>query len=239
LVSKAHQTEDRRPSKRHRSTPATDLITLNFNSHLGSFVRIVSKHLTLNDLYRLVFRGLEARHNMFQLVHNAGKRAIVASTQTAAIYGLQDQEVITIRIAEDTGTGECLTHHGVAAGDLALVKVHDQAGELVVAYWAKRSSSQSIATVWWKYWRALAERGHDLHATPLVMWTDLSANGDEFENGWPRKVLTERLSLYLNRWSSTIRFASSLVGTPVRRVKSGGPLFSKVRNGTSSKTAGC
>jgi ubiquitin-protein ligase len=201
LVGTAQHTGEERPSKKRRSTSAADLITLNFNSQFGGFTRLVPQTLTLADLYKLAFRGLKARYNMFQLVQSVGNRAIVPSPLTIGSHGLQDEEVITIRIAEDNDTSNRIHHHGVTPGDLALVKVYGPDGNLVVSYWVNRYSSQSTASVQWKYWRALFEGSQPTPSTsqPLELWTDMQSSGDGLSVGHPHSDSTERLNLYLNR----------------------------------------
>jgi hypothetical protein len=49
-------------------------------------------------------------------------------------------------------------HRGVAAGDLALIKVYGANNNLIVSYWVNRYTSLSIASVQWKFWRALSEQ---------------------------------------------------------------------------------
>jgi len=201
LVAAAQNTGEERPAKKRRSTSAPDLITLNFNSHLGGFTRLVSRGLTLFDLYKLAFRGLQARHNMFQLVQSDGNRTIVPSPLTIGSYGLQNEEAITIRIAEDADASNHITQHGVAPGDLALVKVYGANGSLAVSYWVNRYDSQSTASVQWKYWRALFEGSQLTPSTsqPLELWTNMQSSGDKMSVGHPHPDSTERLNLYLNR----------------------------------------
>ncbi|GAB7333004.1 hypothetical protein MBLNU13_g04699t1 [Cladosporium sp. NU13] len=201
LVDATQHTGEERPPKKRRSTSATDLITLTFNSHLGDFTRLVPRSLSLFDLCKLAFRGLKARHNMFQLVHSVGNRVIVPSPLSIGTHGLQDGEAITIRIAEDADTGNRASHHGVASGDLALVKVYGSNDNLAVSYWVNRYSSQSTASIQWKYWRALFEGSQLTPSTsqPLELWTDMQSSGDGMSVGHPHPDSTERLNLYLNR----------------------------------------
>ena len=201
LIGTAQYNGEERPSKKRRSASAADLITLNFNSQFGGFTRLVPRSLTLFDLYKLAFRGLKARHNMFQLVQSVGNRAIVPSPLTIGSHGLQDEEVITIRIAEDADTSNRIHRHGVTTGDLALVKVYGPDHDLAVSYWVNRYSAQSTASVQWKYWRALFESPHLTPWTirPLEFWTNMSSSGDGLSSGIPHPDSTERLNLYLNR----------------------------------------
>ena len=209
LIGTSQQTGEERPSKKRRSTSATDLITLNFNSHLGGFTRLVPRSLTLFNLYKLAFRGLKARHNMFQLVQSVGNRAIAPSALTIGSHGLRDEEAITIRIAEDADTSDRAPHHGVASGDLALVKVYGSDGNLAVSYWVNRYSSQSTASIQWKYWRALFESDHltTSRPRPLEFWTDMRNSGDGLSVGHPTPRLyralehvSQQRSLFRSPW---------------------------------------
>jgi ubiquitin-protein ligase len=201
LVGTVQYTGEERPSKKRRSASTTDLITLTFNSHLGGFTRLVPRSLTLFNLYKLAFRGLKARHNMFQLVQSVGNRAITPSPQTIGSHGLQDGDAFTIRIAKDAETSDRLPPHDVASGDLALVKVYDHNHDLAVSYWVNRYSSQSTASVQWKYWRALSENPQPtpLAIQPLEFWTNMSSSGDGLSSGMPHPDSTDRLNFYLNR----------------------------------------
>jgi hypothetical protein len=159
LIELPQDIGDGRPEERYHSTSASELITLNFNSHLGGFARTVPKDLSLEDLYKLAFRGLKARHNMFQLVHSDSNRVINPSpTGTVSTQSLHIGGEITIRIAEDANVDDTSPHRGVAAGDLALIKVYGANNNLIVSYWVNRYTSLSIASVQWKFWRALSEQ---------------------------------------------------------------------------------
>jgi hypothetical protein len=79
LIETSQLEDDDRPSKKRRSASST-LVSLNFNSHLGGFVRTVPKNFTLDDLYKLAFRGLKARHNVFQLIHSDTNCVILPSS---------------------------------------------------------------------------------------------------------------------------------------------------------------
>jgi ubiquitin-protein ligase len=201
LVGAPSDIEDRRPSKRRRSANASELITLNFNSHLGGFERTVPKTLSLNDLYKLAFRGLKARHNMFQLVHSDNDRVITPSlTRTVSAQGLQEGGDITVRIAEDVDTNDQPSRRGVTAGDLALIKVYSSNNnDLIVSYWVNRYTSLSVSSVVWKYWRALCERDHRAQLSPLEVWVRMEESGDGLCVGWPQKDSTKRLNTFLNR----------------------------------------
>jgi hypothetical protein len=152
----------------------------------------VSKSLSLNDLYRLVFRGLKLCQNMFQLAHANGSRVIAPSTRKTATQGLQDGEVITVSIADDANTGEGIARRGVSAEDLALVKVcgikDDE--DMVVAFWVSRYTTQTIAFVKWKHWRTLAECSCcRITPTRMQMWTDISSSDDGLLEGTPQQIL--------------------------------------------------
>lgn len=198
LLETPQQNHGDRPSKKRRSISSTS-ISLNFNSHLGGFARTVPKTLSLDALYKQVFRGLKARHNMFQLVQESNRVITPSPSETIGTQGLKDGESVTVRIAEDANVGDPVARGGVAAGDLTLIKVYGPSNQLVVAYWANRYSSQSIASVQWKYWRASSERTHLSTFTPYEMWTDMNKSGDGFSQGYPQKDSTQRLALFLNR----------------------------------------
>ncbi|KAM0701315.1 hypothetical protein Q7P35_011676 [Cladosporium inversicolor] len=215
LIDPSQLEGDERPPKRRRSTSST-LISLNFDSHLGGFVRAVLKDFSLDDLYKLAFRGLKARHHAFQLVHSGRNRVIMpSSTGTVGTEGIQTGENVTIRIAEDADMNHPVTRGGVTAGDLALIKVYGLRNELVVAYWANKHNSQSIASIQWKYWRALSEKSSLWAFAPYEVWTDMQGCGDGLFSGCPHKDSTQRLAFFLNRTHCRGQLApESLFGTP-------------------------
>lgn len=181
---------------------STDMIVLNFHSHLGGFVRSIPKRLSLEDLHKMVFRALKARHSMFQLVHSDSNREITPSpADTIATHGLQDGDEITVRIAEDTEFGNALPANGVTAGDLALVKIYNRRNECVVSYWVNRYGSQSVASIQWKYWRAIftGSSGNFPSTSPVEVWANVEDSGDGHTWGYPQKDSTKVLSHYLNR----------------------------------------
>lgn len=176
-------------------------IGINVNSKSGGFSRTLPPTLSLDDLYKLVFRGLKARHSTFQLVHSQGNRVIApASTRTIVQEGLHDGEDITVRIAEDMDD-HASSRGSVAAGDLALVKVYgpSEPKQMVVAYWVNRYCSQSIASVHWKYWRAMSESHSSLKVRSMQAWLCQVDDGDEYHSGHRNDDPSKRLNVFLNK----------------------------------------
>jgi ubiquitin-protein ligase/uncharacterized protein YegL len=182
---------------------STSSITIKFNSKFGGFSRTLPPTLNLEDLYKLVFRGLKARPCTFQLVRSKGLRVIVPSSiRTIDQEALQDGEDITVRIAEEMDNqGGVPSRGSVAAGDLALIKVYGpgEPNQMTVAYWVNRYCSQSIASIHWKYWRAMSERSSSWTVRSLQAWMRLEDDGDGYFSGYPNHDPSKRLNAYLNR----------------------------------------
>lgn len=61
----------------------------------------------------------------------------------------------------------------------------------------KRSTTKSMNSILWKYWRAYFNRSYYLPATEKVIWTDLRYDGDNRRTGTPCDNPNQQLSRFL------------------------------------------
>lgn len=181
----------------------SDVISVTFDSRVGSFTRTIARTTTSRDLYRLAYRGLKAKFEAFQLsVHRFGMLS-PNTDNTASSMGLMDSDHITIRIPEDTdplriaSRGSARPVQG-AIPEMCLVKVFgctDDEKE-IFAFWVPRNTTNSLASVIWKFWRHRLVNKRRLGPGPVKLQTNLEKMGD----GWFRSTRcksTERLAAYL------------------------------------------
>lgn len=177
--------------------------TIEFQSNLGAFVLTVSHDMFINDLYKLAFRALSGRHNVFQLAHD-GSRVIQPSAATISSLELATKVSVVIRITDELDVG-ALTP--TASGSLALIKIYHSSGPLAVAYWIDRSTPVTMESIIWKYWRSQFDIHHYHHIHNYQPWMSMHDNGDGMRTGQPCEDLKTRLSTYLGR-----HFCSGILG---------------------------
>ena len=160
---------DQQPAKRARS----DDLEVTFESRLGSFKRKISPNLTLKQLYMLAFRGLKARAMVFQLTTE--RYGVITPTPEAVVSSrnIHDGEHITIRIAEDEPTG--VTTTGTSRShDQVLIKLYESTDDMLFGYWVKRDTTQTMASVLWKYWRYLFASRRHVSTREKQVWANMS-----------------------------------------------------------------
>lgn len=186
-------------SRQSQGSPSANAsaISLTFVSRVGSFQRCVAPDLSMVDLYRLVFRGLRAKFLVMQLAYN--DITLPANAATISSRFIADGARIDVRLADEsdlmnTSAGQA---RAPASGDFCLVKIFDTIDHMLTAFWVKRDTPQTLATVLWKYWR----REFNVRRLPKLSskspWTDLNSSGDGLLTGQPRQT-TDQLATYLN-----------------------------------------
>lgn len=80
------------------ASSTSDVVTVTFDSRVGSFTRTIARTTSSRDLYRLAYRGLHARFEAFQLsVLGLGTLSTSMDIAVSSI-GLNDSDHITVRI---------------------------------------------------------------------------------------------------------------------------------------------
>jgi hypothetical protein len=184
---------DQQPAKRARS----DDLEVTFESRLGSFKRKISPNLTLKQLYILAFRALKGRSMVFQLTTE--RFGVLTPTPDAVVSSrnIRDGEHIAIRIAEDTPTvmdtaGTSRSH------DQVLIKLYEDTEDMLFGYWVKRDTTQTMASVLWKYWRYMFSSRRHVSTKEKQVWVSMSHSGDGLMRGNPTEN-TEMLATYFTR----------------------------------------
>ena len=184
------------PTKRLRSKD----LEVTFDSRVGSFSRKISRTMNLKNLYKLAFRGLKARALVFQLSTNRYGPLTPTPEADVSSRQIRDGDHINIRIAEDDPTTNDATgSEAPPTTDMVLVKVYEDADDILFGYWVKKNTAQTLESVLWKYWRS------KISAVPLYsfisakqVWTDMNNSGDQLLTGTPQDN-TEKLAALLTR----------------------------------------
>lgn len=177
----------------------SDVVTVTFDSRVGSFTRTIARTTSSRDLYRLAYRGLHAKFEAFQLSVVGMGTLSTSMDITVSSLGLNDSDHITVRIPEDSDTLR------VGAGgsynensEMCLVKVFGSNLKQLFGFWVPRDTTDSLATLIWKYWRhRIRAKGHT-KPRMIEMSTDITETGD----GWVRthvRDATEKLAVYLTQ----------------------------------------
>ncbi|CAK3843880.1 bifunctional E2 E3 enzyme [Lecanosticta acicola] len=171
-------------------------IKLNFSSRMGYFERKVLTQTNVNDLYRLVFRGLKARYAIFQLAK--GERTIYPSTSTLHSEGFCHGDTITIRLADDADMVTAGPTTSTVSGEMCLIKVYRDISGPACSYWVRRDTTLSLRSILWKYWRSTFANDGMPVIEEHAVWTHMENNGDGLLSGWSNSC-TDGLSQFLNR----------------------------------------
>lgn len=176
-----------------RST--SHVITVIFDSRVGSFARTIAGATSLRDLYKLAYRGLKARFEAFQLSYG-GIRLSESTVLNVSTVGLRDSDHITLRIPEDADIlreGPQISSRRIqnALPEMCLVKVFSHTKKELFGFWVPRDTTDTFASIIWKYWRYLAGNHTEPHIMRLL--TKVKDIGDGWFNASRRKA-TEKLA---------------------------------------------
>jgi hypothetical protein len=166
-------------SSRTRSSSGANqqMMTVRFFSRLGSFNRQVPRTLSINTLYRLAFRGMKGRHAKFEL--NFKSALLEPSESTLASASIRHNSVIHIDVPE-ARTAEVAPPDAADADleELCLIKVYRNYDQMAFSYWIPRRTSNTFASVVFKYWRYLFKSGSSQPNHDLMAWTGMTDQGD-------------------------------------------------------------
>lgn len=155
-------------------------LSIQFFSRLGSFTRRVPSSASTATLYRLAFRGMKGRHSQFDL-HSNGM-VLGSSTSSGLPSSLKTGSIIHINIHENM-LPTPPTSQGIAPQaefeDICLVKVYSYSrDEVLFSYWTSKNTTASLASLYFRHWRYLTEKGWTSRPYDVVVWTDLEYVGD-------------------------------------------------------------
>ncbi|KAI7775698.1 hypothetical protein LA080_006427 [Diaporthe eres] len=155
----------------------SDVVTVTFDSRVGSFTRTVSRTTSSRDLYRLAYRGLHAKFEAFHLSVLGMGTLSTSMDITVSSIGLNDSDHITVRIPEDSDTLR------VGAGgsynetpEMCLVKVFRSNREQLFGFCVPRDTTDSLATLIWKYWRHRLRTEHHTEPRMQEIRTNMTEN---------------------------------------------------------------
>lgn len=175
----------------------TNTMDITFVSSVGSFERRMAGSASLDDLYKVAFRGLKARHMVFQLALGDNVTLRPSRQTLASTKGIQSGARIDIRIADDTPVSSATSRPSAGSNDMCLIKIYGTAEEMLFGFWVKRNTPLTLASVLWKYYRYRFTQGMPPLFIDQQLWTDMHDDGDSFLAGTPLPS-THNLSLYLN-----------------------------------------
>ncbi|KAL1881945.1 hypothetical protein Daus18300_000999 [Diaporthe australafricana] len=163
----------------------SDVITVTFESRVGSFTRNIARTTTSRDLYRLAYRGLKARYEAFELsMHWFGMLSASSDIEVSSMR-LRDFDHVMVRIPEDADTSQVRPHNaprtvGDQTPEMCLVKVFEHTKSQLFGFWVPRDTTDTLTSIIWKYWR------HQLHENPYLEPSRRQArtNVTEFGDGW-------------------------------------------------------
>ena len=172
-----------------------DSLKVSFSSRLGTFDRKLRADITCAELYQVVFQALRGCHSRFRLQFR-GQTSTIAPVDTSATgHGLVDHCTISIVLPE-FALGDTLTPTSATATQ-ALVKVYGPDKQFVFSYWVPKSTTVTITSVLYKYWRKVVSSwGLASHTKSLVTWTNMLDNGDGHSVGHVRETY-EKLRTFL------------------------------------------
>ncbi|KAK8037291.1 hypothetical protein PG991_000637 [Apiospora marii] len=133
-----------------------------FASRVGTFCRKIWPTTTIEDLYKLTFRGLKGRFSVFQLSTDHWGPLTPSPGVIAQSRGIREGSHITIRLADDTSSNVAGSSEASSDGEQVLIKVYCMNRDApLFSYWVNQDTDQSISSVIWKYWRFQLQQ--DLH----------------------------------------------------------------------------
>jgi hypothetical protein len=144
---------------------------------------------------------MKGRHSKFEL--HFKNVQLDASESTLASANIRDNSVIHIDVPEARSADAIPPQAGVAdLEELSLVKVYTQSSQMAFSYWIPRRTTNTFASVIFKYWRRRFKNDSWQYISDLIPWTGMNDQGDghlsgHFHDHW------EKLSGFLNRRDCT------------------------------------
>ncbi|ROW08830.1 hypothetical protein VMCG_02985 [Cytospora schulzeri] len=182
---------------------STDVITVTFDSRMGSFNRTVSLSSSPTDLYKLAYRGLLAKFEAFHLSSSNGVTLPTTTTANISSFGMKDGDYITIHLPEDSAAlavGPSSTRGDAPTEpcEMCLVKVYSHMDREEFSYWIRKDTHVTITSIIWKFWRYQLQLNPFAQIDMRRVHTNVTDSGD----GWYRNTLqrgTDELSRLLTR----------------------------------------
>jgi len=187
IIQAALAVEPSTSSSRLRfSSRSGQQITVRFFSRLGSFNRIVSKSLSISDLYKLAFRGMKGRHPKFEL--NSNNASLSPSGNPLSSTNIQNNSIIHIVIQHSSSQGTAVGlavpgSENTGLEELCLIKVYRDLDVMLFSYWVPKITTTTFASVLFKYWRYYFEMYPHASLKNFIVWTGMKKAGDGHRTG--------------------------------------------------------
>lgn len=155
-------------------------LTVRFFSRLGSFSRRIPKTLSVNNLYKLAFRGMKGRHAKFELY---SKNVFLVPSETpVSSTNVRNDSIIHINVQEApsvTSTNrDTQEPENTDFEELCLIKVYERYDHVLFSYWTPKSTTKTLASIVFRYWRHLFKSSAWIIPRDAVVWTGLHDEGD-------------------------------------------------------------
>jgi uncharacterized protein YegL len=162
------------PRKRLRRSTANrePTVSVRFVSPTESFTRKISQTLPVTDLFRLAYQGMKGRHARFAMACNGEALGIDARTGT-----WPENALIAITIH---------TSPAGSSTEQCLIKVYDTNSTELFNYWITKSTTNTLASVLFRFWRYNEENWRSYSSHDMDVWTDMHYGGDGVSVGTPR-----------------------------------------------------
>lgn len=181
-------------AKRPRpSSPADPEVEIQFHGPLGSFVRRVTPLLSVADLYKLVFRGMRGVHEHFDLHYN--NQILDAFGNTIQSQNIGNGAIILVSVHGNPPNAKEKSSGEAELEELCLVKVYENYRAAHFSYWVPKRTTQSLASVIFRYWRYNQENNLFFKSHDRDVWTKVVETGDGHKGGHIE-----------NHWSSLAHF---------------------------------
>jgi len=144
---------------------------------------------------------MKGRHTKFELHFKS--TLLEPSESTLASTNIRNNNVIHIDVPETRSPdAPQLAAVDVDLEELCLIKTYRQHNQMLFSYWIPRRTTNTFASVIFRYWRHLFKTDSRQYIYDLVPWTGMTDQGDSHLSGSPHEHW-DRLSGFLNRRHAT------------------------------------
>ena len=186
------------PKRRWMTRSSNAFLNLELYSRLGSFVRRVPASLSVKDLYKIAFRGLEGRYSQFDL--HLGNVHLVPSGNQIATTNIKNGCRVHINIHEtDPSNPSSIMNQpstNIEYEEMCLIKVYWDYDNVLFSYWVHKNANKTLASIIFRYWRHMLGSRHYAPKRDIQVWTDMRYWGDKSCRGFAQNHW-EELSKFL------------------------------------------
>jgi uncharacterized protein YegL len=174
-----------------------EAIRTTFRSPLQTHSLDLPRSLKLRDLWEIAFRLTKGRYPDYELQHQNTRVSASEDTTVGRMINV-NHEVFVMPIE---ATATTASNADQSTEELCLVKVYGDAyDETVVSYWEPRTTTKSLASAVFRYYRQKFTLRPSTSVEKLsTFWTKLYHTGDNHRTGTTIEAHWEPISQYFNR----------------------------------------